>query len=158
MLWSDRICEEFETSLQRSDPGPGLSPEEVGDIKQELRKALGDYETLDTPEHQEGIKLLLDSMPTDAVRPRKDAHVMYFADWSRSDYLVTNNLKDFTGEVAENFEFTVMSLDEFLCDLLETSPAEFDGAFLETLTPMRKKGDSVRKILEDLGKSQFQPG
>lgn len=151
--WSDRICEEFETSLQNSEHGPKLSSQRVGDIKQEFRKALGDYEPLDTPEHQEGIEMLLDSMPADVVRDEDDIHVMYFADWSRSDYLVTQNLRHFTGKVAENFQFTEMSLDDFLCDLLETSPAKFDGALLETLTPMRKKGHSVRKILEDLGKS-----
>jgi len=76
----------------------------------------------------------------------------YLILWLHSDYLVTKNLRDFTGKVTENYHFIVMPLDEFLCDLLDTSPTKFNVALVRALTPMRKKGGSVHDIIKRLGK------
>jgi len=50
-------------------------------------------------------------MTSEAVPDLKDIHVMYFADWCGSDYLVTYNLSAFTREASKKHQFKVVSLE-----------------------------------------------
>ena len=154
--WSDLIWRECVKSLQR--PNPGLSKKEVGIAYQDIHEILGDYEYLDNEHHLNQIERMRENIPPKAMRDPKDVHVKYLADWSGSDYLVTTNLKDFTGEVTENFRFKVVSLDDFLCELIDASPKYFMIALTRTIAPMTKQGDTVQDIIERLGDTEKEKG
>jgi len=150
--WSDLIRKECEKSLQK--PNPGLSVAEVTRALKAIHDSIGDYLLLDTNFHRNQIKQMLASMPSKAVPDHKDVHVMYLANLTNSDYLVTNNLKHFPSKVTKNYQFKVTSLDDFFCEMMDAAPTRFRAAITRTIVPMRQKGESVQEILNRLGEKK----
>jgi len=106
---------------------------------------MGECHNLDTPEHSEQIAEIDLSDP-------KDNHVLYLAYLTDSYYLVTENLKHFPAEIAiRNKLRKVLSLDDFLCEMLEKFESPLINAISRTITDMKKQPQTVTEILNDLG-------
>ena len=128
--WSDIIWEECESNLRR--PPTSLDDRQLDHVYALMVSTMGECHNLDTPEHSEQIAEIDLSDP-------KDNHVLYLAYLTDSYYLVTENLKHFPAEIAiRNKLRKVLSLDDFLCEMLEKFESPLINAISRTITDMKK--------------------
>ncbi|GAA1972696.1 PIN domain-containing protein [Catenulispora subtropica] len=135
-LWSELVLDELRRNLE-----PVVGRESAGRLLSALRGAFGDSVVVGF-EHRVG----------DMANHWKDRHVLAATVHSEAEVLVTTNLKDFPRLVPETGA-RVLHPDEYLVELLETSP----GVVLETLTAKveqhRREPRTLDGLLTVLAKS-----
>jgi hypothetical protein len=94
-----------------------------------------------------GYEGLIDSM----TNHPKDRHVLAAAVAGRADVLVTENLRDFPAEVAEQYGITVCGQDDFLLGMLELYPGEVLSALRRQASRYRREPRTVSALLGILG-------
>jgi hypothetical protein len=84
----------------------------------------------------------------------KDCHVLAAAIKSNAQLIVTNNIKDFPGEILKDFDIKAKTADAFLTDLIdlngETAIAAFKEMVLYKLNPAMHEY-AVLASLEKIG-------
>ena len=140
--WSDMIWEECERSLGK--PPTSLDDGQLENLYNMMVSLLGECHYLNTQKHLNQISRIKLADP-------KDAHVLYLAYLTGSHYLVTENLKHFPAQkVIKNKLSEVLSLDDFLCEMLEQFEYKFLDAISQTIADMEKKQETVEEILNKL--------
>lgn len=159
--YSDLIREEYERNLRDKI---NLSEARIAEIREDIKSSIGNGVVLDTIPHKREIAAL-------RLKDKKDRHVLYLASITKSRYLVTYNLGDFTEKQISHDDnkhlgfhpnFEVSHFDRFLCTLIEKEKQtkgdceDFLAAVAETMVPMRNS--SVRKTLRNLAAKDGCPG
>lgn len=112
--WSDKIHEEWINSLMRKEPQRDIS--KLIRTKDLMNEAVMDCLVTDF-DH---------IIPTLHLPDDDDRHVLAAAIKSNSDYVVTNNLKDFPDSELEKYGVAKISPDDFALMLLENNRIEFE--------------------------------
>jgi predicted nucleic acid-binding protein len=112
--WSAQILEEFERNLAKNLKERGTDPEAAKRKRTSMEQAF--------PEAcVEGFEPLIDGI---VLPDPDDRHVVAAAVQTKAAVIVTENLKDFPADVLENLEIEVLTVDEFVADLLDLSGPE----------------------------------
>jgi predicted nucleic acid-binding protein len=105
-LWSAEILDEVRRNLPRS-----VSATAADRRIQAMRRFF--------PEAQvDGYQEIVDQM----TNHPKDRHVLAAAAVARADFIVTANLRDFPAHALDPHAIEALHPDDFLCDLLDSSP------------------------------------
>jgi len=140
--WSNMIRDEFERNLR--EPPLSLDDEQLEHLYETMVSSLGDPHNLNKQRH-------LDQISQIKLPDPDDAHVLYLAYLTGSDYLVTNNLKHFPAKkVIKDRLRRVLSLDDFLCEMLKRYEDRFLNAISATMAGMRRKQNTPTEILNQL--------
>ena len=89
---------------------------------------------------------LIESMPND----EKDRHVLAAAVASKSQIVVTQNLKDFPQPLLDPFDIEAQSADEFLVNLLYLDAERMCQILLEQAKELRNPPKNVFEVLDTL--------
>ena len=101
--WSDEILDEVRRNLVKREM---TSPEDAQDLIEQMDRFFAEANV-------RGFEVLIPSMNND----RKDRHVLAAAVMSRSQVIVTSNIKDFPKQALDPFGIEDQTPDEFLTHL-----------------------------------------
>jgi predicted nucleic acid-binding protein len=135
-LWSEHILAELRRNLLKA----GAKQEAVEHRLAEMAAYFPDALVA-------GHEGLIDSM----TNHPKDRHVLAAAVAGRADVLVTENLRDFPAEAAEQYGIIVSGQDDFLLGLLEMYPGEVLSALRRQASRYRREPRTVSALLGILG-------
>ncbi len=85
----------------------------------------------------------------------EDRHVLDAAIRSESQYIVTNNLKDFPADYLAQFNIEAISLDRFLQLLIKNQQEIAKAAFLKMVSRYKKEPKTPKAVLERLEKESL---
>jgi predicted nucleic acid-binding protein len=91
-------------------------------------------------------------IPTLNLPDQKDRHVLAAAIKSNSNYIVTNNLKDFPKVLVDKYEVEVISADDFLVELIDLNRDQAIYAFKEMVLIRKNPKMQEIEILNQLKK------
>jgi predicted nucleic acid-binding protein len=128
--WSKHIFEEWEEVMIRKGLNQADARKRIAVVNSAFPEALvKNYEHL---------------IPALNLPDQKDRHVLAAAIKSNSNWIVTNNLKDFPQGILDNFEVTVISADDFLVDIIELNDDQAFSAFKEMV--LNRKNPKMDKL------------
>lgn len=139
-LWSEQILEELSESLVRAYPH--LDPQTLYSRISFMRRGFPQAVI-------EEWEPLPDDITSGLPDPR-DAHVIAAALHAGAPLIVTNNLRDFPGEILSASGITAVSADVFLVMLWRDDPVGGLAALRTQSARMRNPPLSVQQILERL--------
>lgn len=91
-------------------------------------------------------------IPTLNLPDQKDRHVVAAAIKSNSNYIVTNNLKDFPKAIVDTFEIEVIAADDFLVEIIYLNNEQAISAFKEMVVNRKNPKMDEFEILNQLRK------
>lgn len=106
--WSDEILDEVRRNLVKRGM---TSPEDAQDMIDQMNRFFAEANV-------RGFEVLIPAMTND----EKDRHVLAAAVMSRSQVIVTSNIKDFPKQTLEPFGVEAQTPDEFLTHLFYLNP------------------------------------
>jgi predicted nucleic acid-binding protein len=106
--WSDEILDEVRRNLVKRGM---TSPEDAQDLIDQMNRFFAEANV-------RGFEVLIPAMTND----EKDRHVLAAAVMSRSQVIVTSNIKDFPKQTLEPFGVEAQTPDEFLTHLFYLNP------------------------------------
>ncbi|BAZ89632.1 hypothetical protein NIES932_11130 [Raphidiopsis curvata NIES-932] len=106
--WSDKILDEVRRNLVKRGM---TSPEDAQDMIDQMNRFFAEANV-------RGFEVLIPAMTND----EKDRHVLAAAVMSRSQVIVTSNIKDFPKQTLEPFGVEAQTPDEFLTHLFYLNP------------------------------------
>ena len=106
--WSDEILDEVRRNLVKREM---TSPEDAQDLIEQMDRFFAEANV-------RGFEVLIPAMNND----RKDRHVLAAAVMSRSQVIVTSNIKDFSKQALDPFGIEAQTPDEFLTHLFYSNP------------------------------------
>lgn len=106
--WSDKILDEVRRNLVKRGM---TSPEDAQDLIDQMNRFFAEANV-------RGFEVLIPAMTND----EKDRHVLAAAVMSRSQVIVTSNIKDFPKQTLEPFGVEAQTPDEFLTHLFYLNP------------------------------------
>jgi predicted nucleic acid-binding protein len=101
--WSDEILDEVRRNLVKREM---TSPEDAQDLIEQMDRFFAEANV-------RGFEVLIPLMNND----KKDRHVLAAAVMSRSQVIVTSNIKDFSKQALDPFGIEAQTPDEFLTHL-----------------------------------------
>ncbi len=136
--WSKHIFDEWKEVMVRKGLNHEVAANRIATVNSAFPEALvKNYEFL---------------IPTLNLPDQKDRHVLAAAIKSRSNCIVTNNLKDFPKEIVDNFEIEVIAADEFLVDLIDLNHDQAIAAFKEMVFTRKNPKMEEIEIINQLKK------
>ena len=138
--WSPDVLDERERNLIKRAQ---VSPPNAARLRQTMERAFPDAMTL-----RSTYAYLVPSMPNQ----EKDRHVLAAAIASRSDVLVTANIKDFQLPMADGV-IEVLHPDQFLCDQLDVACAPLLMSIGRSASQRCHPMNSVDALLKSLLKT-----
>lgn len=106
--WSDEILDEVMRNLVKRGM---TSPEDAQDLIDQMNRFFAEANV-------RGFEVLIPAMTND----EKDRHVLAAAVMSRSQVIITSNIKDFPKQTLEPFGVEAQTPDEFLTHLFYLNP------------------------------------
>lgn len=106
--WSDEILDEVRRNLVKRGM---TSPEDAQDLIDQMNRFFAEANV-------RGFEVLIPAMTND----EKDRHVLAAAVMSRSQVIITSNIKDFPKQTLEPFGVEAQTPDEFLTHLFYLNP------------------------------------
>jgi predicted nucleic acid-binding protein len=134
--WSDEILDEVRRNLVKREM---TSPEDAQDLIDQMDKFFPEANV-------RGFEVLIPSMTND----KKDRHVLAAAVMSRSQVIVTNNIKDFPQKALKPFGVEVQTPDEFLTHLFYLNFALLMEILSEQANDLNDPPLTVPEVLEVL--------
>lgn len=134
--WTNRIQEEWINALQRNQPH--LSRQALKRTADVMTQAIPDA-VIKNYQHAESNLNLPDP---------DDRHVLAAAIAGRCDTIITNNLKDFPGDILAAEGLTAQDPDTFLSSLYEQHPEVFQKAIRSIRARLKHPAYSVSEYLD----------
>ncbi len=123
--WSDKINDEWINSLLRKEPQRDIS--KLIRTKNKMNQAILDSVVEDF-DH---------IIPTLHLPDDDDRHVLAAAIKSNSDYIVTNNLKDFPDSELEKYGVAKISPDDFALMIFGNNRIEFETSIIRIMARLK---------------------
>jgi predicted nucleic acid-binding protein len=136
LYWSDEILDEVRRNLVKREM---TSPENAQDLIDQMDKFFPEANV-------RGFEVLIPSMTND----KKDRHVLAAAVMSRSQVIVTSNIKDFQKKALEPFGIEAQTPDEFLTHLFYLNPTLVTEILSEQARDLNDPPLTVPEVLEVL--------
>lgn len=133
--WSEKIHDEWINSLMRKEPQRDYS--KLTRTKSLMNQAILDSVVTDF-EHL---------IPTLHLPDENDRHILAAAIKSNSDYIVTNNLKDFPDSELEKYGIAKISPDDFALALLENNRIDFEASIRAIIARLKSPPMSLEEYL-----------
>jgi predicted nucleic acid-binding protein len=140
--WSDEILDEVRRNLVKREM---TSPENAQDLIDQMDNFFPEANV-------QGFEVLIPSMTND----KKDRHVLAAAVMSRSQVIVTSNIKDFQKQALAPFAIEAQTPDEFLTHLFYLNPTLMTEILSEQARDLNDPPLTVPDVLEVL--SSVAPG
>ncbi len=134
--WSDQILAEVKRNLVKREMTSFLEAQELIDEMSEFFAEA----------FVRGFETLIPCMTND----EKDRHVLAAAVMSRSQVIVTSNIKDFPSTALAPFGVEAQTPDEFLTHLFDLSPNYMIKILTEQAGDLVNPPMSVQEVLEDI--------
>ena len=136
--WSKHIFDEWEEVMIRKGLNLSDARKRIAVVNSAFPEAMvKNYEFL---------------IPTLNLPDQKDRHVLAAAIKSNSNYIVTNNLKDFPKVLVDKYEVEVISADDFLVELIDLNRDQAIYAFKEMVLIRKNPKMQEIEILNQLKK------
>jgi predicted nucleic acid-binding protein len=134
--WSDEILDEVRRNLVKREM---TSPENAQDLIDQMNNFFPEANV-------RGFEALIPSMTND----KKDRHVLAAAVMSRSQVIVTSNIKDFQKKALKPFGIEAQTPDEFLTHLFYINPTLIKEILSEQACDLNDPPLTVPEVLEVL--------
>jgi predicted nucleic acid-binding protein len=134
--WSDEILDEVRRNLVKREI---TSPEDAQNLIDQMAYFFDDANV-------RGYEVLIPAMTND----RKDRHVLAAAVMSRSQVIVTSNIKDFSPASLSPFGIKAQTPDQFLTHLFFLNPRLMQEILSEQSRDLNEPPVSVLELLEVL--------
>ena len=136
--WSKHIFDEWEEVMIRKGLNLSDARKRIAVVNSAFPEAL--------------VKNYKHLIPTLNLPDQKDRHVLAAAIKSNSNYIITNNLKDFPKEIVDTFEIEVIAADDFLVNIIELYHDQAIAAFKEMVLIRKNPKMEEFEILNQLKK------
>jgi predicted nucleic acid-binding protein len=134
--WSDEILDEVRRNLVKREM---TSPENAQDLIDQMNNFFPEANV-------RGFEVLIPSMTND----KKDRHVLAAAVMSRSQVIITSNIKDFQKKALEPFGIEAQTPDEFLTHLFYLKPTLMTEILSAQVRDLNDPPMTVSEVLEVL--------
>ena len=138
--WTERILDEVFFNLQRNRP---LNPKNLCRTRRLMCLAVEDCLVTEYEE-------LIDDL---WLPDPNDRHVLAAAISCGAQSIITENVKDFPCSILDGFGIRRQSADEFLCELIASSPAIVQQSIGDAAAAFQKPPRSVDEVLTALALS-----
>ncbi len=139
--WTDRIHDEWTTSLRRNRPD--IPPERLARTRELIDMAVPDCLVT-------GYEPFIETL---TLPDPDDRHVLAAAIRCQAGVIVTLNLKDFPDAAVAEYGISVQHPDEFLAHVFDLAPAAVCSAVREMRQALGNPPKTSRELLEDLLKA-----
>lgn len=139
--WTERILDEVFFNLQRNRPD--LDPKKLSRTRRLMCLAVEDCLVT-------GYEELIDDL---WLPDPNDRHVLAAAISCGAQSIITENVKDFPCSILDGFGIRRQSADEFLCELIASSPAIVQHSIEDAAAAFQKPPRSVDEALTALALS-----
>jgi predicted nucleic acid-binding protein len=133
--WSDEILDEVRRNLVKREM---TSPEDAQDLIEQMDRFFAEANV-------RGFEVLIPAM-----NDKKDRHVLAAAVMSRSQVIVTSNIKDFPKQALDPFGIEAQTPDEFLTHLFYSNPTLMMEILSEQAGDLNDPPLTVPDVLEVL--------
>ena len=140
--WSEKILEEYAGNLNKNRP----------DLLEKTERTLNIIKESFPDSIVEGYEHLEQSL---TLPDPDDRHVLAAAIHSESQYIVTNNLKDFPGNHLDKFGIKAISCDQFLSGIITRHPDRSKEAFIQMVNRFKKDPKTPEAVIEKLANDQL---
>lgn len=140
--WSERILEEYSRNLSKNRP----------DLQEKIERTLRIIKESFPDSLVEGYERLEKAL---TLPDPDDRHVLAAAIHSESQYIVTNNLKDFPENYLHEFGIKAISADSFLSRIIKSRPNQAKEAFLQMVSRFQKEPKTPEAVIERLANDQL---
>ena len=141
--WSELIQEEWKRNLLQNRP----------DLKETRLNRTIEIMNLAFPDAEvNGYSSLIQNL---TLPDKDDRHVLAAAIRSRSDVIVTFNLKDFPGKFLDDFQIESVHPDVFIVNLIELDEEKGITAFNQQVGQLKNPYQTAEYVLEKLKKSNL---
>ena len=134
--WSDLILDEVRRNLVKREM---TSPKDAEDLIKQMDRFFAEANV-------RGFEVLIPAMNND----KKDRHVLAAAVMSRSQVIVTSNIKDFSRQALDPFGIEAQTPDEFLTHLFYSNPTLMAEILSEQAQDLNDPPLTVPDVLEIL--------
>ena len=139
--WTERILDEVFFNLPRNRPA--LDPKKLSRTRRLMCLAVEDCLVT-------GYEELIDDL---WLPDPNDRHVLAAAISCGAQSIITENVKDFPCSILDGFGIRRQSADEFLCELIASSPAIVQQSIEDAAAAFKKPPRSVDEVLTALALS-----
>ncbi|MGV0424419.1 PIN domain-containing protein [Corynebacterium tuberculostearicum] len=139
--WTERILDEVFFNLPRNRPD--LDPKKLSRTRRLMCLAVEDCLVT-------GYEELIDDL---WLPDPNDRHVLAAAISCGAQSIITENVKDFPCSILDGFGIRRQSADEFLCELIASSPAIVQHSIEDAAAAFKKPPRSVDEVLTALALS-----
>ncbi|MDK8531798.1 PIN domain-containing protein [Corynebacterium marquesiae] len=139
--WTEKILDEVFFNLQRNRPD--LNPKKLSRTRRLMCLAVEDCLVT-------GYEELIDDL---WLPDPNDRHVLAAAISCGAQSIITENVKDFPCSILDGFGIRRQSADEFLCELIASSPAIVQQSIGDAAAAFQKPPRSVDEVLTALALS-----
>ena len=139
--WTERILDEVFFNLPRNRPD--LDPKKLSRTRRWMCLAVEDCLVT-------GYEELIDDL---WLPDPNDRHVLAAAISCGAQSIITENVKDFPCSILDGFGIRRQSADEFLCELIASSPAIVQHSIEDAAAAFKKPPRSVDEVLTALALS-----
>ena len=139
--WTERILDEVFFNLPRNRPD--LDPKKLSRTRRLMCLAVEDCLVT-------GYEELIDDL---WLPDPNDRHVLAAAISCGAQSIITENVKDFPCSIRDGFGIRRQSADEFLCELIASSPAIVQHSIEDAAAAFKKPPRSVDEVLTALALS-----
>jgi len=139
--WTERILDEVFFNLPRNRPD--LDPKKLSRTRRLMCLAVEDCLVT-------GYEELIDDL---WLPDPNDRHVLAAAISCGAQSIITENIKDFPCSILDGFGIRRQSADEFLCELIASSPAIVQHSIEDAAAAFKKPPRSVDEVLTALALS-----
>ncbi len=136
--WSAELLDEVQRNLVKSGM---TSPQGAASLRQTMEESLEDA-SISPLQYRSLIPAMRNN--------EKDRHVLAVAVASRSQVIVTSNLKDFPFDALEQHQIEAQSPDEFLLNLLDLAPEQMHTIVKEQAAALKRPPMPLEMVLEHL--------
>ena len=136
--WSKKIHEEWISNLLRNRTD--LHRSQLERTMKLMEEAFPDA----------NVKRFENIIQSLSLPDEKDRHILAVAIKSKSEFIVTFNLKDFPDELLLPFNVEAIHPDEFVCNLLDSKEIMVNLAFNNHLNSLRNPPTSKKELLATL--------
>lgn len=143
-LYELALSPDILEETRRAIVGLGYPEDPIGRLMAELEKVFADHILT-------GYQELVDSMENHP----KDRHVLALAVHSRSDAIVTFNVRDFPRHACDPYNVGIQTPDDFLLDLWAIAPDRMTSIIDEQARALKRPPMTMNGLLDKL--AQFVP-
>jgi predicted nucleic acid-binding protein len=141
--WSDDIEKEWTRNLMANRPD--IKPDVFLHIVTEMNRSFQDAKVTGYNKLIEGL-----SLPDP-----DDRHVLAAAIMSRSDVIVTYNLKDFDIKELSKYHVEAVHPDDFIVNIIDLDGEKTQNALMKMVQRRKKPSVELTELIERIGKSNL---